>query len=540
MALMPFLVTGLTRELRSKTLPTRQLGFDLNFTRRYFGASPTLPKGNTIFGNVGDESRSRHNTNNIDAYNGFNSDDSAGSTNKFQVVKVTYSGRILASTHTTSELLKAAGIYARDLFTLNITSRQERQRPSTGGVRRALAAVVTRDDMILLSFGSIRAVANLEQVLLLDAHNPAVRDFARELADAFGAKKASELTGGTSLEDEPYELVFLEMVLRDTVDSFNRRLRLLEPIVDNFLDKVADEIYSDTGVHQLVPLKDCLQSCEIQVKTCLDCLTKLLNDDEEMLSLLLTEQEKASKTGQPVPFLRHEHVELLIGVYARQISNIAMEISFLLGRLQSKQEFVALALAGYRNRMVRMNVHVGIAGLSLAFCTTIAGFFGMNLMNGMEASHTAFLSIIALSGVTSGIIGVSSMNYLSGRKMRARAEQRLDEIDTLTNALSDMCALDYVVKVVEAGYDLNKDQFEKVYTTARQVKNVTHKEVDMLFETFDTVNDGFLRPNDFGNERPHPSIFASSFSEPVGFKVEKIKQDEASPSQAETSDKPLL
>jgi hypothetical protein len=473
-----------------------------------------------------------------------NNNDNAESTssNNFKVVKVSYeNGRIQAATLNTAELLRTARIYARELFTLNISSTQERRRQSAtkgGGVRRALAAIVTRDDLILLSFGNIRAVANLEEVLLLDAHNPAVKDFARKLGNAFAAKKRSEITGELLENPEPHELVFLEMALRDTVDSFYRRLRLLEPIVDNFLDKVADEIYSDTGVHVLVPLKDCLQSCEIQVKTCLECLTQLLNDDEEMLSLLLTEQDKALATGQPVDFSRHEHVELLIGVYARQISNIAMELNFLLGRLQSKQEFVALALAGYRNRMVRMNVHIGIAGLSMAFSTTIAGFYGMNMVNGLEGAPNAFLAVTALSVITSGAIGLGSMNYLSGRKMRARAEQRLEEIDTLTNALSDLCALDYVVKVVEAGHDLDKDLFQQVYKQARQVDNVTSNEIDMLFDTFDTVKDGFLRPNDFGNERDHPSIFMSSFSEPSMYKVEKIKQEKAISTQTEAVEKP--
>ncbi|GKY94113.1 hypothetical protein MPSEU_000377600 [Mayamaea pseudoterrestris] len=463
--------------------------------------------------------------------------------NNFKVVKVLYkNGRIEASTLSTADLLRSARIFAREMFTLNISSTQERQRQSNsksgGGVRRALAAIVTRDDLILLSFGNIRAVANLEEVLLLDAHNPAVKDFAKKLGQAFSSKRLAEMTGEVLDNPEPHELVFLEMVLRDTVDSFYRRLRLLEPIVDNFLDRVADEIYSDTGVHHLVPLKDCLQSCEIQVKTCLECLTQLLNDDEEMLSLLLTEQARALATGQPVDFSRHEHVELLIGVYARQISNIAMELNFLLGRLQSKQEFVALALAGYRNRMVRMNVHIGIAGLSMAFCTTIAGFYGMNLVNGLEGTQDAFVAVTALSVLTSGVIGLGSMNYLSGRKMRARAEQRLEEIDTLTNALSDLCALDYVVKVVEAGHSLDKNRFQEVYRKARQVDNVTSKEIDMLFETFDTVKDGFLRPNDFGNDREHPSIFMSSFSEHSMYKVEKIKQEKALSTNAAVADKP--
>ena len=135
----------------------------------------------------------------------------------------------------------------------------------------------------------------------------------------------------------------------------------------------------DAGVHQLVPLKDALQSFEIQVKQSLECLEDLLNDDSEMLALLLTEQRAADEAGGQVEFKRHEHVEVLLGVYARQISNINMEINYVLQRLQSKQEFVALALSGYRNRMIRMNVHLAIAGLGIGLSTAVAGFFGTHL-----------------------------------------------------------------------------------------------------------------------------------------------------------------
>jgi hypothetical protein len=48
-----------------------------------------------------------------------------------------------------------------------------------------------------------------------------------------------------------------------------------------------------------------------------------------------------------------EHVEVLLGVYARQLSSMLWEIQYMLGRLESKREFVSLALASYRNRMVR-------------------------------------------------------------------------------------------------------------------------------------------------------------------------------------------
>lgn len=278
--------------------------------------------------------------------------------------------------------------------------------------------------------------------------------------------------------------------------------------VDSFLLKVDnnDITSSDGGVHQLSPLKDALQAFEIQVRQSLECLEILLKSDEEMLGLLLTEHNEADQTGNAVDFSRHEHVEVLLGVYARQISNINREIHYLLQRLQSKQEFVALALSGYRNRMVRMNVHLGIAGLSLGFSTAVAGFFGMNLVNGLESSPTAFPSVLLGSGLCSVFLSLVTLDHLSGEKMRQRAKKRADETDTLTSALSDMCALDHALKpTVERGESVSKDQFRKLLNQSRQTKDATPQEVELLFDVFDTIKDGRLTLCDFPEGRPSSS-----------------------------------
>jgi Mg2+ and Co2+ transporter CorA len=398
-----------------------------------------------------------------------------GQSPTFKVSKVTYRDGTceIVNLHT-SELLQT--IYARDLFTtLNVTSRQERRRGGDRPLRRPLAAILPRGEVMVLSFGTVRAVAGLEYAYVLDAHMPYVQDFAREVA---------QLYKSGNLEGESYELVFLEEVLRNTIDSFYRRLRIFDPIVDSFLDRVTNEVYSDTGVHQLVPLKDSLQAFEIQVRQCLDCLTAILNDDEQMLNLLLSEHAQAKKAGKQVEFSRHEHVELLIGVYARQLGNILMEVQYLLGRLQSKQEFVALALSGYRNRMIRMNVHIGIFGMSMGFMTTIAGVYGMNLPTGLEASPMAFYNVVMMSGMGSMVIALGALNYLSGNSMRKRAAQRVEEIETLTGALHDMCALDYTVKsTVEKGIETDRDTFQKIMRRARYSKRISTKESDLLFDS---------------------------------------------------------
>lgn len=126
----------------------------------------------------------------------------------------------------------------------------------------------------------------------------------------------------------------------------------------------------------------------------------------------------------------------------------------------------------------------------------------MNLISGLEQSPTAFMNVVTFSTISGTMIVAGSLNYLSGRTMRARAKQRLDEIETLTCALGDMPALDYTVKqLTSKGVSLNKEHFRMTLRRARETKQVTDKEIDLLFSILDRVKDGQIRSDDF--ERLH-------------------------------------
>jgi hypothetical protein len=181
------------------------------------------------------------------------------------------------------------------------------------------------------------------------------------------------------LQEEPPELVFLEAALSDVVDSFSRRIRILSPIVDDVVSAHKDQledVNDGVVIHQLAPLREQLQSLEVFVTQAYECLTTLLNDDDEMLKCLLTEQDKARRSNIPIDFEKHTQVEILLGVYARQFSSILQEVNYLLGRLQSKQEYIGLELALYRNRLIRMNVTVGIIAAATGITTAVTGTFG--------------------------------------------------------------------------------------------------------------------------------------------------------------------
>jgi len=269
------------------------------------------------------------------------------------------------------------------LIALSLTSKHERTRRRYASLRLPQSVILPRGKEILISFGNTRALIGPTGVTIFDAHSLSVKQFANQVAASFKYHvreiEVAKARGDKAPRDlnyiaQPPELVFLEDVLRETCDAFDRRIRIYEPIVDSFVDKVANEVFSDAGVHQLVPIKDSLQSFEIHVKQSLECLTTLLNNDDDMLRLLLTEQRQADARGETVSPERHEDVELLLEEYARQLNNILFEIHYLLQRLQSKQEFASLALAGYRNRLIRMNLYLALIGLSLGVRTIVAGF----------------------------------------------------------------------------------------------------------------------------------------------------------------------
>lgn len=397
----------------------------------------------------------------------------------------------------TSQILKHSSIYARDLFSLQLTSRQEYRGLERSRRRRqnTLSAILPRGSEIVVSFGPIRAVVGTDCVWIFDAHSVVVKDFTEELQTLLALKEHPE----EEHHGQPFELLVIESILKDTTDIFHRRIRLYEPIVDAFLSKVASEVFSDSGVHLLVPLKDSLQGFKMHVKQCLECLTELLNNDEDMLALMITEQELAKEQGLgELDLSRHNDVELLLEEYGRQLNNILFEINYMLQRLQSKQEFVQLALSSYRNRMIRMNLYMSISGLSLGIGTAIAGFFGMNLVSGIEMHPTAFYMVITGTTLTGAIVAASCFNFVSGKTMQNRAETRLNEIETLTNALSDMNALDVTIKKLlldKSG--MGEHEFHENLKQARESGTVTEAEVQLLFSALDQQKDGVLFFDDF-------------------------------------------
>ena len=146
-------------------------------------------------------------------------------------------------------------------------------------------------------FGDIRALVKKDSALLFDGNRPNVQLLAGELAGVFREKMAELRETTTSYEKnqdgddvriiypDDFEIIFIEEVIRHTCDTYYRRLRVYEPIINSVMSKADENLFSMSGVQHLMPLKDSLQEFEMVVDQCLDCLTTLLKNDEVRVGL---------------------------------------------------------------------------------------------------------------------------------------------------------------------------------------------------------------------------------------------------------------
>ena len=85
--------------------------------------------------------------------------------------------------------------------------------------------------------------------------------------------------------------------------------------------------------------------------------------------------------------------------------------------------------------------------------------------------------------------------------MRKQAVQRLHEMETLTLALSDITVVDHILQsTVERGQALDKAKFSTLLKRAHGHREISEREVDLLFDVFDRVKDGSLNQYDFDED----------------------------------------
>lgn len=247
---------------------------------------------------------------------------------------------------------------------------------------------------------------------------------------------------------EPFELVFLEEILREICDTWNTRTNFFNGLTANTMEIKVDYVVDGGAIiHRLALLNESLSAFEIDITQALECLSHLLSNEDDMLGLLLTETAAAETKKTHVDPTKHEIAELLLEDYSRQLSTLLQQINFLKSRVKGQQELMSLSIDGYRNLIIQMELAMTVVNVALATTTSIAGMFGMNLLSGYEHHPTAFYFVAGGSTLSCMIVCAFSLHYIRGKRWKGEATKRRELAD-LEDALSDVCAVRYVRSLI--------------------------------------------------------------------------------------------
>jgi hypothetical protein len=142
---------------------------------------------------------------------------------EFDVFTVNSAGRF--SKHCIDlKTLKAEtpGLHARDVVALGILLDSKKKKKTSAKGRKNFTNVIKiRGHVLLASIGNIRMILKPTELVLFDPHMPNVKSWV------------SHLSRQLQTNDEHFGLFVIEDLLRDTCDSFDRRLALYGSLLKN-------------------------------------------------------------------------------------------------------------------------------------------------------------------------------------------------------------------------------------------------------------------------------------------------------------------
>eukprot|EP00804_Cyclotella_cryptica_P014730 CCRYP_019946-RE/>CCRYP_019946-RE protein AED:0.38 eAED:0.38 QI:0/0.87/0.88/1/1/0.88/9/926/308 len=219
---------------------------------------------------------------------------------------------------TIEEILEEApGTHARDFFSLSLTSlgdaASRKRRTSYSMSKIHPWFILPRETEIIMAFGCVRAIISRKSAIIFDAHKPTIKQQAQRICENVQRKDFFTMRDGEILfhnstnnnKKAHFEINMVEEIIREVCTMYNGRIRLYEPIVNSLMDRVSNDAFSPSGLYKLVPVKDSLQRFEMNVKGAIRCITDLLESDEDMNNLLLTEQSIARERNEVLPLESH-------------------------------------------------------------------------------------------------------------------------------------------------------------------------------------------------------------------------------------------
>lgn len=327
------------------------------------------------------------------------------------------------------ELQDITGVHTRDIRVLN----------ERGGEAFRALIQPRGHHAVLLRMGMFRAVLTAERFLMFRASESA-RLFARRnllpianetlveqpppSAGESLPKAPDVAAGSTASADETmrqgewatqcFEMRCLAAVLAVTQRRLRRRAQCFGPVVERLLDQVVSE-EPEHALTELLSVQRALSELERGCESVVHCIDGLLQNDDEMLSLLLT-LKRCLPEGSLPPSIHHDDVEALLESYHYSFKEVSDQLFLNIRAIEATQRAVQISLESKRTRLLNLNVHISIATVSLASVATVSSIFGMNLVSGLENTPGMFVAMTTSSMVLAVLVYATYVTFLRSRE----------------------------------------------------------------------------------------------------------------------------
>jgi len=168
---------------------------------------------------------------------------------------------------------------------------------------------------------------------------------------------------------------------------------------------------------------------------------------EEMDEIKAQKLEARREVGEKLE-AEQELVETLLDVYNARLDSLNDRISELATSIETTQVTLELQLDNERNRLARFELTLNMAGLCIGMSAMVSGFFGMNLVSGVENALGGFWIATLLSTFGSAALFFSCTRRFRNVSLQQRS--RLKDVQALKRVLTDVDAVALLLRAKPA------------------------------------------------------------------------------------------
>lgn len=300
----------------------------------------------------------------------------------------------------------------------------EKIASSQASIMHVTPTILSRHSSIIITIMFVRAVIKKNEVILFTDEapsSPPADPSGKELSLPthpednpwwdFLYNLQEQLKANPVHSNAPFEFQVLEIILDHVISELQQQLEhQLQPEVLKLLDEIDERLDKETLQRLLLVHRVMTRyvSNAIRVR---DALGEVLSSDADMAAMYLSLQPRAQSD--------HEEVELMLEHYVRSAGMLAGRASDLNRHIESAEDISQIALDQHRNQLLRLDLQLTMATVSLALGAFGASIFGMNLQSGLEHHPQAFQVVsgsLILTSVTMYTICIKFRRQMPGLK----------------------------------------------------------------------------------------------------------------------------